>query len=130
MTKLQRQVYQFLGDRRENEAVVKIAVLDTGIDISHPCIRQFQEDGRIPGTRSFIRSLNGDRDTYGHGTQVADILLSVAPNAEIYARVFEINHFTPSSSQAVADVRRVCVIMRFLTNAILGCHNRNECMAC
>jgi hypothetical protein len=69
---------------------VRIAVIDTGVDVEHPALR-----GRIVKTSNFVstatRSFNDDI----HGTAVAGLiaanvnqdvgLVGVAPNAEIYA---------------------------------------------
>lgn len=67
---------------------VKVAVIDTGIDLNHPLLR-----GRIDtvGAWDFV---GGDANTqeekpasgrgkYGHGTAVSGVVLQVAPNAEI-----------------------------------------------
>jgi minor extracellular protease Epr len=73
-----------------NGAGVKIAVLDTGIDVKH-------EDLKLSGGISFITEENGDasyNDFNGHGTHVAGIISAqhngigvkgVAPNALIYS---------------------------------------------
>jgi subtilisin len=66
---------------------VKVAILDTGIDLDHP-------DLRVAGDVSFVDgTVNGD-DDHGHGTMVAGIIaaldndigvVGVAPEAELYA---------------------------------------------
>ena len=67
---------------------VTVAVIDTGIDLSHPMI----EDHLAPQS-SWMDFANGDTDptevptqnngAYGHGTAVASLVLQVAPNATI-----------------------------------------------
>ena len=67
---------------------VTVAVLDTGIDDSHPEIA-----GRVTGTFTFdvatwqARQETGSRDTHGHGTHVSGILagknVGVAPGANL-----------------------------------------------
>jgi subtilisin family serine protease len=82
-------------DRIDAEAVhhstkgegVKVAVVDSGIDLEHP-------DLAVSGDVTFVLgTLNGD-DDYGHGTHVAGIIaaldndigvIGVAPEADIYA---------------------------------------------
>lgn len=55
---------------------VKVAVLDTGIDASHPALQ-----GRIVGADG--KRLKANNDPSGHGTAVASILAAIAPNAKI-----------------------------------------------
>ena len=103
-------VYSEHYQYNEDDAPVKIAVLDTGIDMDHPDFKQprskisarklaarsrsrgepNQED-RIKGRRNFCddRIDESDvKDIDGHGTHVAGIILRLAPRAELYiARV-------------------------------------------
>ncbi|MCF6410094.1 S8 family peptidase [Pseudalkalibacillus salsuginis] len=66
---------------------IKIAVMDTGIDQSHP-------DLKVAGGTSFINEESHYNDLNGHGTHVAGIIsaeqntigtLGVAPEASVYA---------------------------------------------
>lgn len=67
---------------------VRIAVLDTGIDASHPLIRRALDKGSIVDTRGFPDSRNPLQDLHGHGTHVTSVLLKTAPSAAMYiARV-------------------------------------------
>ncbi|KAI4244602.1 MAG: hypothetical protein L6R42_010413, partial [Xanthoria sp. 1 TBL-2021] len=82
---------------------VRIAILDTGIDLSHPhfdnspealSALEQQQSGprrhRVKESKSFVGGAAGDRDNVGHGTHCAALLLELAPNADIYvARVCE-----------------------------------------
>ena len=77
-------------------ARIKIAVLDTGIDITHPTIAGHLErikserfmasggkiDNIIKATRSFVEGEPVDQ--CGHGTRVVELLLRVAPHADLY----------------------------------------------
>ena len=67
---------------------VKIAVIDTGIDFSHPAFQ-----GHLTPNDTWKDIINNDGDptdvptagnaAYGHGTAVADVILQLAPNAKI-----------------------------------------------
>jgi subtilisin len=64
---------------------VRIAVLDSGIEIAHPDFqgRQLHEDLIVDGV-SFEQFAEGHgEDVYGHGTAVAGIIWEIAPEAEI-----------------------------------------------
>ncbi len=81
---------------------VKVAILDTGIDLDHP-------DLRVAGDVSFVDgTVNGD-DDHGHGTMVAGIVaaldndigvVGVAPEVELYA-VKVLNRYGSSVSGSV-----------------------------
>ena len=66
-------------------AGVKVAVLDTGIDKTHPLFA-----GKLLPGRDFVDNDNDPSEVgtsgvgaYGHGTHVAGIVLMVAPDAKI-----------------------------------------------
>lgn len=69
---------------------VKVAVVDTGIDYTHPDL-----DGNYAGGTNIINSLKSPMDDNGHGTHVAGIIaaergnnlgvVGVAPKASLYA---------------------------------------------
>ena len=72
--------------RKELMRRVKIAILDTGIDLSHPDLKQ-QWEKRGKEVKSWTVE-DGDKDTCGHGSHAAALLMRVAPEAQIYvARV-------------------------------------------
>ena len=66
-------------------AGVKVAVIDTGIDLIHPAFA-----GKLAPRSEWKDFVDGDTypqevrgDNYGHGTGVADIIVQVAPNVTI-----------------------------------------------
>jgi len=70
-------------------SAVKVAILDSGIDIDHPDL-----DDNLAGCINFIYSWRNCNDDNGHGTHVAGIIaaennsfgvVGVAPQARIYA---------------------------------------------
>src|SRR5690554_3583937 len=63
---------------------VKVAVIDTGIDMNHPDLKD-----KIKGTINIFDKTTRDvTDVYGHGTHVAGLiageLTGVAPNVDLY----------------------------------------------
>jgi len=82
-------------DRKSKAKRVKIAILDTGVDATHPTISAAIKEKRIAGffpnsldEESRSDSLDPLNDTNGHGTQGTGVLLKTAPHAKIYvARV-------------------------------------------
>ena len=62
------------GNARRNE--IKIAVLDTGVDSTHPFLK-----GRIINEGyNFVDGTGGPRDDHGHGTHVSGIIVDATPN--------------------------------------------------
>ncbi len=66
---------------------VKIAILDTGVDLTHP-------DLKIASQVTFVAGATSAQDDHGHGTMVAGIIgaldndfgvIGVAPEAQVYA---------------------------------------------
>jgi len=67
-------------------AKIKIAVLDSGIESSHPLLNglTLADDVAIVEESHQIVSVSGEgRDVYGHGTAIAGIIHELAPEAEI-----------------------------------------------
>ena len=67
-------------------ANIKIAVLDSGIEVSHPLLRglALTDDVAIVEEAHQIATVpGGGRDVYGHGTAIAGIIRELAPEAEI-----------------------------------------------
>jgi subtilisin len=67
-------------------ANIKIAVLDSGIEASHPLLRgvTLSDDVAIVEQAHQIATVPGEgRDVYGHGTAIAGIIRELAPEAEI-----------------------------------------------
>jgi subtilisin family serine protease len=70
-------------------AGVRVAVIDSGIDASHPAVRSVAGGAVIladPDAPRGARVIEGPhKDLFGHGTACAAIIRAVAPEAELYS---------------------------------------------
>jgi subtilisin family serine protease len=83
---------------------VKIAVLDTGLDITHPEISREILEGRIK-FHDFVEDSTSIKDLDGHGTHCTSLVAKFAPNSEIYVgRVFKISKAVEDSPVILAKV--------------------------
>lgn len=64
---------------------VKIAVIDSGVESSHPMLKglQLADDIAITDDGVKLKVDNGDGDVFGHGTAVSGIIRHLAPKASI-----------------------------------------------
>ncbi len=93
---------------------VKIAVIDTGVDLTHPGLQGVAGDARQPNHlapktdwKDFVDGDTNPQDVsgltsegYGHGTGVAGIILQIAP----YATILPIRVLGPDGSGDVTNV--------------------------
>ena len=88
--------------------IVKIAILDSGVDMSHPDMKKTYKS-RIKGRKSWIEGGQDNEDECGHGTHIAAVVLRVAPSAHVFiARVvrnFQDKDFKPSNVLEVLSFR-------------------------
>ncbi len=64
---------------------VRVAVLDSGIDTSHPAMNgvQLSDDITFQWEGQMLRSIPGGGDSMGHGTGVAHVIRHIAPDVEL-----------------------------------------------
>jgi len=96
----------FISDDRITPSLprVKIAVLDTGVDLNHPDIRACTDiiKAKLNWLRDGANTTVPDLD--GHGTFVTSLLLDYAPDADIY--IAKIANREPANPRIIA---KVCV---------------------
>jgi subtilisin family serine protease len=85
--------------------MVRIAVLDTGCDITHPELQRYIDAGQLPDWKDFIVERESITDEIGHGTHVTHLLFKTAPFAKIFpARVFKTTNADERTPSLVAQV--------------------------
>ncbi|KAK4034628.1 peptidase S8/S53 domain-containing protein [Parachaetomium inaequale] len=78
---LDEKVYPILAKRRRaGDRAVKVAVLDTGINLTHERIQSHldRHGSKIINCQDWTASQHGTDDRIGHGTAVCDVLLRTA----------------------------------------------------
>ncbi|KAH7303436.1 peptidase S8/S53 domain-containing protein [Rhexocercosporidium sp. MPI-PUGE-AT-0058] len=87
-TYLKRTQTVLKARRSKDDKRVRIAVLDTGIDLNHPAITKCRTS--IVEYHSWVVDDTSISDVCGHGTHIASVLLKLAPWADLYiAKVFK-----------------------------------------
>ncbi|KAK4154756.1 hypothetical protein C8A00DRAFT_32424 [Chaetomidium leptoderma] len=82
---------------------VKIALIDTGVDVEDPLIKPEAESGRIRGC-SWVGEETDLSDSCGHGTHLVRLVLKVNKSADILvAKVSESKSFSPKNTQNIAE---------------------------
>lgn len=79
---------------------VKIAILDTGIDLQHPLLNE-----RIQNENcwDFVNDTEGICDEVGHGTHTASLLVKTAPQAKIFCgRVWKTRREEDNTGKLIA----------------------------
>src|SRR5438045_5837063 len=83
------KVREEMNATRKRQKPVKVAILDTGIDVSQPEISK-NLNKKIMRWQSFPELSEPLKDPNGHGTYLACVLMRTAPNAVLYiARIFD-----------------------------------------
>jgi subtilisin family serine protease len=108
---------------------VEVAVLDTGVDATHPDLRErvvdaFELIRSGPRFRAIRRPVPSANDPIGHGTGIASTIASLAPNARIVdVRVASADK-TGSGEAVLAGLRLAIERGSPLLNVSLACHPR------
>lgn len=111
---------------------IKVAVIDTGVDYTHPDIFGFGPDGKVIGGFDFIENDNSPQDTNGHGTEVAGIIAAngklkgVAPEAKILAYRVSDTGDSVASDLIVKAILRAIEDDADIINLSLGVNRTND----
>lgn len=118
-------------DGLDGEGIL-IAVIDTGIDYSHPDLLGFGSDGKVVGGYNFIDPNQPPIDTNGHGTHVAGIIAAsggitgVAPGAKLLAYKVSQDGEGVSSDLIVRSVEKAVQDGADIINISLGVNKTNN----
>ena len=92
----------------------RIAILDTGIDLSHSYFKDVVNTDKVV-FKSLVTGLAGNQDADGHGTQSAHLALLVAPHSKLFvARIVEYGRQDELNANTMA-VANVCVPSLYIT---------------
>ena len=111
---------------------IKIAVIDTGVDYTHPDLLGWGEDGKVIGGFNFVSQGEPPMDTNGHGTQVAGVIAAdgeikgVAPKAKILAYKVSENGEGVSSELIVQAINKAIEDGADIINISLGVNKTNS----
>ena len=104
---------QVSGEDCLNGEGITIAIIDTGVDYTHPSLGGcFGEGCRVAGGYDFVNNDEDPMDDQGHGTHCAataagkGVLNGVAPDATVYAYKVLNEHGSGSSSNIIASIER------------------------
>lgn len=90
---------------------VRVAVIDTGIDMGHIAIQAAVENGQIARVCDWVDGREGIEDekigdSEGHGTYIASVILDMAPHVDLYiARVSKQRVLSDREAENIAKVR-------------------------
>ena len=100
---------------------VRIAVLDSGVEISHPdFFGHHLDNDLVPDASGGMRQGSGE-DMYGHGTAVSGIIWGLAPRVEIGSfRVFGASLSARTAQVAIAARKSITMGYEIL-NCSFGC---------
>ena len=110
---------------------IRVAVVDTGVDPTHPDLFGFGPDGKVRG-RSFVGQAEVPFDSNGHGTQVAGIIAAnggmqgIAPGSVIYSYKVSHDGDAVSSDLIVKAVRQAIADDVDVINISLGVNRTNR----
>ena len=110
---------------------IRIAVIDTGVDYTHPDLFGWGPDGKVIGGYNFIDEDQLPMDTDGHGTQVAGIIaadglvVGIAPKADILAYKVSEDGRGVSSELIIRAIERAVDDKVDIINISLGVNKTN-----
>src|SRR5271168_1782623 len=108
---------------------VKIAILDSGIEVAHPRLRNL----RLADDLAFVEQgvqiatiEGGGSDVFGHGTAIAGIVREIAPEAELGSFRVLGTHLRSRSQIICEGVRQAIQRGYHILNCSFGCSREDQ----
>ncbi len=111
---------------------ITIAVIDTGVDYTHPDLFGFGQDGKVIGGYDYVDNDDSPIDTNGHGTEVAGIIAAdgqlqgIAPKSKILAYRVSENGEAVSSDLIIKAIEQAVRDDADIINISLGVNLTNS----
>lgn len=111
---------------------IVIAVIDTGVDFSHPDLYGFAHDQKVIGGHNFVDAGAPPDDDNGHGTQVAGIIAAdgnitgIAPKSKILSYKVSGNGQSVSSDLIINAINEAIIDGADIINISLGVNKTNS----
>lgn len=111
---------------------IKIGIIDTGIDYTHPDLFGFGADGKVVGGYDYVDDDETPMDTNGHGTEVAGIIAAdgqlkgISPKAKLLAYRVSATGESVSSDFIVKAIHRAIEDKVDIINISLGVNKTND----
>ena len=100
---------------------VRVAVLDSGVEIAHPdFFGQYLDDDLVPDASGGMREGSGE-DMYGHGTAVSGIIWRLAPKADIGSFRVLGSSLSARTAQVSVAARKSITLGYNILNCSFGC---------
>jgi minor extracellular serine protease Vpr len=111
---------------------VKVGIIDTGIDYSHPNLRGYGSSGKVAGGYNYVDTNEEPSDTNGHGTEVAGIIgangsfSGIAPKSQLFSYKVSSTGEAVSSEYIVQAISRAIIDKMNVINISLGVNRTND----
>lgn len=104
---------------------VKVCIIDTGFDEKHPALKGAKLMGRLVATKNFKGDPRDLNDESGHGTQIAELVLTLAPEAELcIAKVAVANAMPQEDVKLIIEVRLDLPMLKYISETTYLTHFR------
>ena len=111
---------------------IKIGIIDTGIDFSHPDLLGYGKSGRVVGGYDYVNTDEKPNDTNGHGTEVAGIVgangsfSGMAPKSQLFSYKVSSTGESVSSDYIIQALSRAIEDKMSVINISLGVNKTND----